>query len=111
VPVTFTDDDGVVWDVWEVIRTKATTSDAIASPAYGSGDSTSEGRLCFLSARGKRRLDFYPRFWSVLSDAALQRLCRMAEGVSHADIKPSEDPAEAMSEDASEGSERGSERA
>jgi hypothetical protein len=108
VPVTFTDDDGVVWDVWEVIRTRAMTSDAIASPAHRSGDSTPERSLCFLSARGKRRLDLYPRFWSVLSDAAFQRLCRMAEGVSHPDIQPSEDPAEAMSEDGSGASGRGS---
>jgi hypothetical protein len=103
VPITFTDDDGVVWDVWEVTRTRLALGDSGLLAGRSPGDAAVETTLCFLSARGKRRLDRYPRFWSVLSDAALQGLCRMAQAVAHADIRPVEDlGAEDMLADASD---------
>jgi hypothetical protein len=108
VPINFTDDDGVVWDVWEVTRTRAAPGHSAASDGPSFGDPPVERMLCFLSQRGKRRLDTYPRFWSVLSRAAFQRLCQMAQAVAHADIRPTDDPgAEAMLADSSDARQEG----
>lgn len=91
MPITITDDDGVMWDVWEVKHERP----AIANPVTGTAPSVDytgpEGSLCLLSARGKKRLYRYPRFWSVLSDAALRRLCAMADAVPHSEIRAIED--------------------
>jgi hypothetical protein len=87
VPITFTDNDGVVWDVWEVARPHEPFADTADVPTLTRSEQAQNGHLCFLSARGKRQLDGYPRFWSVLSAQALQRLCDMAYPVGHAEIK------------------------
>jgi hypothetical protein len=91
VPITFTDDDGVVWDVWEAKRPSSVSTEVAPVSSEVANYVMREGWLCFLSARGKRRLDRYPRFWSVLSEAALKRLCLMAEAVPHSEIRDVEE--------------------
>jgi hypothetical protein len=65
--MTFIDEDGVTWDVWEV------------SPHADSGDP--RGWLYFFSADGKRRLSPYPEGWALLSPRALGELSRRADPV------------------------------
>jgi hypothetical protein len=91
VPITFTDDDGVVWDVWEAARTRPVIRGDVTRMTPSVEEGYLKGLLCFLSARGKRRLEGYPRYWSVLSEGALKRLCLMAEAVPHSEIRSPED--------------------
>jgi hypothetical protein len=66
--MTFLDEDGVTWDVWEV--------------PPGADVDDARGWLYFFSADGKRRLSPYPEGWALLSPRALGELCRRAVPVS-----------------------------
>jgi len=76
---TFTDPDGTVWRVWNVLpgnhgEYNPRTVNHLPAEFVG-------GWLCFESAAEKRRLSPVPASWEKGSDAELLALCRDAAAV------------------------------
>lgn len=73
----FRDEDGVVWEAWEVSAASLhdLSSGGCVEPEL------EEGWLCFLSGAEKRRLVSYPGGWQYLPERTLVELCGRAQRV------------------------------
>ena len=73
---TFTDADGTLWNVWNVVPSITHTHQALTVMAAMTG-----GWLCFESSAAKRRLVPIPNGWEEVTDAELARMLATAEVV------------------------------
>ena len=71
---SFTDRDGTVWQVWDVV------------PSSTVRHTLSGGWLTFESETEKRRLAPVPLYWVSADDAELERLMRSATAVAKREI-------------------------